>query len=201
MEYNFRTSQQHRLYRSWPAIYPRVADQYGHVATESHPSLSPAHPPPSSVGLAIRIMIKPEYRIPPLPQLSPLDESIPGSSFQFDFDFERKILAEAEQGSHNWGPVGKDNLPSRASESCPSTRPAPTGDPIISKYVASGLNPEAVPFAVSAYGDNSTKVQEFVNGYSLLREMGFPSSSIAEALIIYGNDRDKALAHFLNSSS
>lgn len=45
------------------------------------------------------------------------------------------------------------------------------------------------------------KVQEFVNGYSLLREMGFASNSVAEALLMYDNDTDKALAHFLNNSS
>lgn len=37
-------------------------------------------------------------------------------------------------------------------------RPASTGDPITSRYIASGLNREAVPFAVSAYGDDPTKV-------------------------------------------
>jgi hypothetical protein len=44
------------------------------------------------------------------------------------------------------------------------------------------------------------QVQEFVNGYTLLREMGFSSSSVAEALLTYDNDADKALAHFLGSS-
>lgn len=44
------------------------------------------------------------------------------------------------------------------------------------------------------------QVQEFVNGYTLLREMGFSSNSVAEALLMYDNDTDKALAHFLSSS-
>lgn len=31
--------------------------------------------------------------------------------------------------------------------------------------------------------------------------MGFPSKNVAEALVMYENDTDKALAHFLNSPS
>lgn len=31
-------------------------------------------------------------------------------------------------------------------------------DPVVSKYIASGLNREAVPLAVANYGDNPTKV-------------------------------------------
>lgn len=45
------------------------------------------------------------------------------------------------------------------------------------------------------------KVQEFVNGYTLLREMGFSSSAVADALVLHDNNTDKALAHFLSSSS
>lgn len=34
----------------------------------------------------------------------------------------------------------------------------PTVDPVVSRYVASGLNREAVSLAVANYGDNPTKV-------------------------------------------
>ena len=44
------------------------------------------------------------------------------------------------------------------------------------------------------------QVQEFVTGYTLLREMGFSSNGVAEALLRYENDTDKALAHLLTSS-
>lgn len=76
----------------------------------------------------------------------------------------------------------------------------PTADPVVRKYVALGLNRDAVPHAVANYGDNPPKVQEFVNGYTLLQEMGFPSNKVAEALLMYDNNTDEALAHFLNSS-
>jgi hypothetical protein len=34
----------------------------------------------------------------------------------------------------------------------------PVADPVVSKYISSGLSREAVPLAVANYGDNPTKV-------------------------------------------
>lgn len=45
---------------------------------------------------------------------------IPRSNFQFDFDFERKILAEAEKENPNWGRVMMENLPLRTAEPVPT---------------------------------------------------------------------------------
>ncbi|XP_024022340.1 uncharacterized protein LOC21394731 [Morus notabilis] len=137
------------------------------------------------------------FRFPP--QLSPQVGEIPRSNFQFDFELERKILAEAEKENQNWVKLGLENHPSRTVSSTSSV--GSVADPTVSKYIASGLSREAVTLAVGHYGDNPTKVRDFVNGYNLLREMGFPSKSVAEALVMYENDTDKALAHFLNSSS
>lgn len=39
---------------------------------------------------------------------------IPRSNFQFDFEVERKIFAEAEKDIPNWSRLGLENLPSRA---------------------------------------------------------------------------------------
>lgn len=144
-------------------------------------------------------MIKPEYRITPPPQLSPNVGDIPRSTFHFDFDFERKIVAEAEKGNQNWSGLGLENLPSKTSESTSSV--GSVTDPVVSKYIASGLSREAVPLAVANYGDNPTKVREFVDGYNLLREMGFSANNVVEALAMYDNDTDKALAYFLNNAS
>ncbi|XP_052199507.1 uncharacterized protein LOC127806315 isoform X3 [Diospyros lotus] len=113
------------------------------------------------------------------------------------------------------GPTGRHSSPSSSSPSAPGglgirvaikpehriSPPGSTVDPVVSKYIASGLSREAVPLAVASYGDNPAKVREFVNGYTLLRDMGFSSKNVAEALAMYDNDTDKALAHFLNSSS
>ncbi|XP_057951114.1 uncharacterized protein LOC131145955 [Malania oleifera] len=184
-----------------PSLYPRVG-QPAHGVAPPLGRTAPYHQtssPSSSSGLGIRIAIKPEYRITPPPQMSPHFGDIPRSNFQFDFEFERKILVEAEKDSQNWSRLGLENLPSRTTE--PASSLGSVADPVVSKYIASGLNREAVPLAVANYGDNPTKVQEFVKGFTLLREMGFSSTNVAEALVTYENDTDKALAHFLNTSS
>ncbi|KAH0906357.1 hypothetical protein HID58_038184 [Brassica napus] len=74
-------------------------------------------------------------------------------------------------------------------------------DPLVMKYTASGLNREAVNIAVANYGDDPTKVQEFANGFAAMREMGFPTNAVAEALFMFDNDTDKALSHLLHRSS
>ncbi|CAN0891790.1 hypothetical protein LINGRAHAP2_LOCUS17176, partial [Linum grandiflorum] len=207
---NYRSSTSspnaHPMYGA-PA-YPRVgghqpgygaagAPPVGRHSSYHHNSAPP--PPPSSSsssGLGIRVALKPEYRISPPPQLLPMRE-VPRSNFQFDFEFERKLLAEAEKGEINWSRLGLDNLPQKATGSTSSSGSG--GDPVVSKYIAAGLDREAVPVAVANYGDNPTKVREFAKGYTLLREMGFSSNNVAEALLMNNNDTDKALAHFLNS--
>ncbi|XP_054796305.1 uncharacterized protein LOC129301737 [Prosopis cineraria] len=184
-----------------PSLYPKVGP-HGLVAPPPAARPSPHHQTSTSSvpsGLGIKVAIKPEYRITPPPHLLPHGGDIPRSNFQFDFDLERKVLAEAEKQNPNWSRFGMEILPAKSVE---STSPkGPVSDPIVSKYIASGLNREAVPIAVANYGDNPTKVQEFVNGYTLLREMGFATSTVAEALIMNDNDTDKALAHCLNGPS
>ncbi|XP_012090133.2 uncharacterized protein LOC105648377 [Jatropha curcas] len=181
------------------SLYPRIGQMPIPPVGRHSSHHQTSAPSTSSSGIGIRVAVKPEYRITPPPQLSLQVGDIPRSNFQFDFEFERKILAEAEKESQNWSKLGLENLPSKTTE--PTSSLGSTADPVVSKYIASGLNREAVPLAVANYGDNPTKVQEFASGYTLLREMGFSSNNVAEALLMYDNDTDKALAHFLNSSS
>ncbi|GFY81868.1 Ubiquitin-associated protein like [Actinidia chinensis var. chinensis] len=192
------SSSSHAMYGP-SSLYQRMGHSFNPHQSGRASSVHPSPSSSSSSGLGIRVAIKPEYRITPPPQLSPQDGDIPRSTFQFDFELERKILAEAEKGSQNWGRLGLENLPSKTAGSTSSLGSA--ADPVVGKYIASGLSREAVPLAVANYGDNPAKVKEFVNGYALLREMGFSSNNVAEALLMYDNDTDKALAHFLNSSS
>jgi len=189
-----------------PASSSSASSFYPRVGQPGQPLIPPAAraPPyqhtsaPSSSGTGIRVAIKSEHRITPPPPLSTRIGEIPRSNFHFDFDLERKILAEAEKPNPNWSQLLLENASSRTAESVPTNPPV---DPIVSKYIVSGLNREAVTLAVANYGDNPTKVQDFVKGYNLLREMGFPSNSVTEALFMHENDNDKALAHLLNSSS
>ncbi|XP_044468418.1 uncharacterized protein LOC123197949 [Mangifera indica] len=195
----------HPMYHQSSSLYPKIGQHGTHptvppvsrsssyLRQTSSPSFS------SSSGLGIRVSLKPEYRITALPQLPPQIGDIPRSNFQYDFDFERRVLTEAEKGSQNWSRLGMENVPSKTTESTSSL--GSVGDPVVSKYIASGLNRDAVPIAVANYGDNPAKIRDFANGFTLLREMGFSSSSVAEVLLMYDNDTDKAVAHFLNNSS
>lgn len=185
-----------------PSLYPHIGGAgSGTAATHArnHPPFHHAPPPPSNPGLGIRVAIKPEYRITPPPTLLPQLGEIPRSDFHFDFEFERNVLTEAVKENPNWNRLGIENVLPKATE--PASSYGPMADPVVSKYIAAGLNREAVPLAVAKFGDNPVKVKEFVNGYALLREMGFSSNNVAEALLMYDNDTDKALAHFLNSAS
>ncbi|XP_010537124.1 PREDICTED: uncharacterized protein LOC104811935 isoform X2 [Tarenaya hassleriana] len=189
-----------------PAGYPKIGQQ-GHAGSLFPPPArnSPYHHPPSSSpssssssGLGIKVTIKPEYRITPPPQMLPRLGDAPWSIFQYDFGLERKVLAEADKESQDWSKFGTETLPTKAPDSISSSqRP----DPVMMRYIASGLNREAVSIAVANYGDNPTKVEEFVKGFTLLREMGFLTSSVAEALFMFENDTDKALANLLHGSS
>ncbi|KAK7320881.1 hypothetical protein VNO77_30788 [Canavalia gladiata] len=199
MDYDFRTRPPPYNSSSSPAthhhMYPKVTPHAARPSHHHHHSSAPS----SSPGLGIRVFIKPEYRITPPPHLLPHSGDIPRSNFQFDFGLERKILAEANKENPNWSKFVMENLPPKVTES--ASAKVSVSDPIVSKYIAMGLSREAVPIAVANFGDNPAKIQEFVKSYTLLREMGFSSTSVAEALVMYDNDTDKALAHFLNGSS
>ncbi|XP_050386718.1 uncharacterized protein LOC126803024 [Argentina anserina] len=198
------------------ALYPRV-NQHGQAPVDPpyHGGGGHRHVPhhqtatastPSTSGLGIRVAIKPEYRITPPPQLSTQVGEIPRSNFQFNFDFERKVLTEAEKETPNWGKLGLENLPPpKAAEARPSSSSSSSGSvgiPVARKqHVSSALSQEVVPRAVATYGDNPEKVREFVNGFNALHEMGFPTDNVADALLMYDNDKEKALAYLINSSS
>lgn len=196
------SSSGHPMYGQSPSLYPKIG---GAAASHSasglgrNPPFHHAPSPPSSSGIGIRVAIKPEYRITPPPQLLPQVGEIPRCNFHFDFEFERNVLAEAVKENPNWNRLGIEIVPRKTAES--SSSYGPTTDPVVSKYIASGLSREAVPLAVANYGDNPAKVKQFASGYTLLREMGFPSNSVAEALLMFDNDTDKALAHVISNSA
>nr|BAX25136.1 hypothetical protein [Oryza brachyantha] len=156
--------------------------------------------------LGIQVVIKPEYRIAPPPQLPLQLVEVPRSTFNYDFEYEREILAEADKENPNWSKFVVENQPPpqpqppRPKLTTPTTSVATPGDPVVEKYIAMGLGREAVSFAVLNYGDNPTKacffpiicpVKEFVKSYNALHEMGFTSSNVPELLAIHDNDPDK----------
>lgn len=52
--------------------------------------------------------------------MAPQVRDIPRSNFEFDFELDRKILAEVEKGSHNLSKLGLENFPSKPTESTSS---------------------------------------------------------------------------------
>ncbi|KAF8116824.1 hypothetical protein N665_0014s0086 [Sinapis alba] len=200
-------SSTHPIYNGPPG-YPKIGAQpFFPPPPERTPSFQ--HNPSSSSsssGLGIKVTLKPEYRITPPPPLLPRVGDIPRSSFQFDFGLERKVLAEAEKENPDWSKFGSEHPPPPVNFSQPPAnfpQPPPTHsmgvDPVVMKYA--GLNREAVNIAVANYGDNPTKVQEFANGFTAIREMGFPTNAVADALFMFENDTEKALSHLLHGSS
>ncbi|XP_049937093.1 uncharacterized protein LOC116266537 [Nymphaea colorata] len=184
MAYDFR--------KNGPPYDPyRATPSGGHPAQSFYPRIG-QHPGPP-IGRA------PPVPAPVPPELSPQMAEIPRSTFQFDFDLERKILAEAEKDGQNWSSMVVENEPTSRTPETSSLSFSIPQDPLVSKYVALGLSPEAVTLAVKNYGDNPTKVREFVMSYNRLREMGFAANTVAEVLAKYDNDMEKAVAHFLTA--
>ncbi|KAL6606149.1 hypothetical protein ACP70R_041802 [Stipagrostis hirtigluma subsp. patula] len=183
---------------------PRAAPyHHGSGSGSSAPIVTPLAPTSSSSSkVGIQVAIKPEYRITPPPQLAPHMVEIPRSTFNFDFEYERRILAEAEKDNPNWSKfvVERQTPPPPVPQ---QARPVSSGsgDPVVDKYIAMGLGREAVSFAVLNYGDNPAKVTEFVKSYNILHEMGFTSPNVPELLAIHDNDPDKVIQRLLSSPS
>lgn len=55
------------------------------------------------------------------PPMAPQIAEIPRSTFQFDFDFERKILADAEKGGQNWSRIAAEVQPTKTAASTSSS--------------------------------------------------------------------------------
>lgn len=181
--------QQHHHHQQYS--YPHVAQPVG------PPHGRPPPPVPSNISsrISIKVALKPEYWLPPPPQLLPLVDDVPHSSFQFDFDLERRILEEAKKEGHSL--TRSRWRVSSSSRIVEAIVVAPVEDPVVIKYTSTGLNKEAVALAIAAYGDVQTKVVDFVISYDVLREMGFEPDKIARALAMCDNDKERASAHLL----
>ncbi|KAG2299222.1 hypothetical protein Bca4012_010791 [Brassica carinata] len=207
MDYDYRNKSGPSYGRPPMYGYPKIGQQSGHglqffsppERNQSSQHISSPFPSSSSSGLGIKVTLKPEYRITPPPQLLPRAGDIPRSGFQFDFGLERTVLAAGEKENPDWSKFGSENPPPPKFPEPPA--PSMGVDPLVMKYAAFGLNREAVNIAVANYGDNPTKVQEFATGFTAIREMGFPTNAVAEALFMFENDTDKALSHLLHGSS
>ncbi|KAH7434028.1 hypothetical protein KP509_07G097700 [Ceratopteris richardii] len=183
---SFNTRQQQQ---PSPYAYPQLAQPVG------PPYGRPPPPVPTNAPnrTGIRVTLKPEYRLASPPELLPLMDEIPQSTFQFDFSVERRILEEARKESITF--TGSSRRPSSLNRISEAASTGAAEDPVVSKYMSMGLNREAVVLAITTYGDVQTKVMDFVKSYERLREMGFQPAKIADALGRYDNDMERASAH------
>lgn len=116
--------------------------------------------------------------------------------FQFEFDLERRIIAEA-------GQLGSSHL--RASSTVQTSHAnggdnlAEVEDATVAKYLAMGHNKESIQYALQTYGDDQTKILDFCPAYNRMREMGFPGDRIARALASVDNDVDQAISSLVPS--
>eukprot|EP00243_Klebsormidium_subtile_P002800 TRINITY_DN15696_c0_g1_i1.p1 TRINITY_DN15696_c0_g1~~TRINITY_DN15696_c0_g1_i1.p1 ORF type:complete len:249 (-),score=19.17 TRINITY_DN15696_c0_g1_i1:163-909(-) len=170
------------------SLYPRVSVGPTPVVPNAGPSLSGQMPTAANGG--IRVTIKPAYRVAPAVQLSPQNIDVPRSTFMFDFDLERKIIEEAERGNWERSARAADHSHSNGIVSTSNVHE----DPVVSKYVATGLPRDAVQLAVATFGDVQNKVLDFCSHFGVMKEMGFAPEAISGALAMFDNDRDKAIA-------
>ncbi|KAK4273922.1 hypothetical protein QN277_017224 [Acacia crassicarpa] len=142
---NFRTrlgpppyNGQIPMYR--PAASPspapkRMPGPPGHSDVPPAGRSSPLHhtaPYSPSLGLGIKVAVKPEYKITSPAHLSLHAGDLQWSNFQFDFTLERKILAEAKKESPNWSSFVVENLLNKGAES--SSPVTPGSNPVVSNY-------------------------------------------------------------------
>ncbi|KAH9555320.1 hypothetical protein CY35_08G107800 [Sphagnum magellanicum] len=184
------TSSQVNTDSSSSSFYPRIAQPVGGPPVNRPPPPPIAASNSSSSGTGIKVSIKPIYRVAPPVQLSPQGGEVPRSLFQFDFDLERRILAEAESQGQSFSRKPADH--SRQSNG------GSVEDPTVAKYVSMGLNKEAVVMAIRTFGDIQNKVVDFCPSYSRLWEMGFQSDAVAAALATCDNDFERALAYLVS---
>nr|CAB3467092.1 unnamed protein product [Digitaria exilis] len=187
------------------AASPRVAPYHhgpGGGSGSSAPIVTPLAPTSSAASskVGIQVAIKPEFRISPPPQLPPQMVEIPRSTFNFDFEYEKRILAEAEKENPSWSKFVVERqapppVPQQASYIVPST-PFYWINKVLPKLVSFAL-PPFLCFVDVIDG----MVKEFVRSYNILHEMGFTSSNVPELLAIHDNDPDKVIQRLLSSPS
>ncbi|XP_024381917.1 uncharacterized protein [Physcomitrium patens] len=175
--------------------YPRVGQSAGDALMNRGPPQAPLLSVPSfPSGSAIKVTIKPMYRLGPPAQLRVQSREVPRSLFQFEFDLERRILAEAEQGNLNFRAGSGATL----SQSNSEADLAEVEDATVAKYLAMGHNKEAVQYALQTYGDDQNKVLDFCPPFNRIREMGFAADRVAKALASCNNDEEQAISSLVS---
>jgi len=206
MEYDYGRSGQG--YDSGRPVYGRTSSSssppasnfahYPRIGAAGAPSPMGRTPPPPhlgtspsfSSGATIRVAIKPMYQVAPPPQLRMQSREVPRSLFQFDFDVERRILAEAEaQGNPHLRASSKSQSQANGDANLAEV----VEDATVAKYLAMGHSKEAVQYALQTFGDDQTKILDFCPAFYKIRDMGFQPDRVARALAQHNNDEEQAV--------
>eukprot|EP00898_Chlorokybus_atmophyticus_P005098 jgi/Chlat1/558/Chrsp103S01133 len=195
------------------SVYPRVNSTSPAVAV---PVRAAAAAAAAGGAGGVRVVMKPEYRMTITPDVrgdaSQLGRSPsfrqPASLPVFDFDLERRVVAAAEalrdstadiEGTHGQaGPAAVEGAEAMAQ--MPVTPHVSEQERVIAKYAQHGFRRQEVILALLAYGDNFEKVLSFCRHFNAIKEMGFSSPAVAGALMLYGEDRDAAITHLLETA-
>jgi len=172
------------------SYYPRVGQSSMGRAPPQAPLMSSPSFPSGTSGTSIKVTMKPMYRVGPPAELRMQSREVPRSSFQFEFDLERRILAEAElqRNPHLRASTAQ------TSQANGEANLAEVEDATVAKYLDMGHNKEAIQYGLQTYGDDQTKILDFCPSYNRIREMGFPGDRVARALATYDNDEEQAIS-------
>jgi len=64
----------------------------------------------------------------------------------------------------------------------------------ILKYTSKGLTREVAALALSAFGEVDAQVDKFAQNFAQMEQLGFSKHQITGALLLEGNDLDRAIA-------
>eukprot|EP00192_Tetraselmis_astigmatica_P025444 CAMPEP_0117650222 /NCGR_PEP_ID=MMETSP0804-20121206/1424_1 /TAXON_ID=1074897 /ORGANISM="Tetraselmis astigmatica, Strain CCMP880" /LENGTH=186 /DNA_ID=CAMNT_0005456079 /DNA_START=472 /DNA_END=1032 /DNA_ORIENTATION=- len=156
---------------------------------------TPSTPTSGGSDARVRVEIASAYRSePPVPLTS--IESIPDSSnFQFDFEYERKVVKNADLKS-------EDPLEEMIGEGLGASEPHDPFLTAVNEYKQMGFPHDAACMAVGMYGIDGSQQDDaldFCKNYPRLKEMGFPPQTIAGALYMNKNDVQAATEQLMSS--
>eukprot|EP00271_Cylindrocystis_brebissonii_P009754 TRINITY_DN2495_c0_g1_i1.p1 TRINITY_DN2495_c0_g1~~TRINITY_DN2495_c0_g1_i1.p1 ORF type:complete len:258 (+),score=81.94 TRINITY_DN2495_c0_g1_i1:173-946(+) len=175
-------------------MYPQVPQQQGQSAGP--------HVPPAAAtgggggGLAIRVALKPAYRLGAPPQLSALGGEVATCPFQMDFSVEREVLEDLEQLGQ-FSREGGDNGGAQSGEQrqplARSSQPTQQQQQPLPPSQQQQQQQQQVPNGTLSFAEEATPP---VLSKYLAR--GMPREAVTIALANYGDNEGK-IVDFCNS--
>ncbi|CAL8463492.1 g3026 [Coccomyxa elongata] len=179
------------------AYYPTVGmqsaefSQQGPASGSSNgPAVSGGSPTSQNFPL-LRVQIADQYRTLPPVMVSPGLDNIQQSTFSYNFDYERRVEAEATAAATQGSASGNPYQNVSSNQVTASIQVEDPWTSQILKYTEMGFSREEACMALAALGTDSDiddKFMDFCKNYRELESMGFPKAIIAGALIAHMDD-------------